>query len=593
MASIAPVNIDITARTSGLTKGIAETKARLTDLDRSARRFGRGAGDGYGASLAKVRKEAVATRQAVTQASASAGLLKTALKGVVAGATFGVGVLLHEAIDGVTGGLGTAVKQSVMLAAEAEKSQLAFEVMLGSADAAGRLIADLRRYSAESPFNSKDVSDAAKQLIAFGIEADQALPTIRALGDVASGVGVPLGQLVNAYGQVATAGRLMGTELLQFTQAGVPIIDALSKVMRKPKEDIKTLVEQGRVGFPVVVRAFKQMTEEGGKFAGMGDRYGRSMAGLFEQLQDAAELAMTAFGRVVIEETGLKDATRDLTAFTGRVREMADQTRPAVRFVGDLAKATAQVGNEFAKAGLQLGGIYLDAWVRAAPELRDVANAVGRIVSDAKSFEVNPVDVAELGIVLAEGAVGWVQIIRDGIVEIGDKWHDKLIKPMVDGAKSVKEVAEQTLEVIRQAQALKNSPQGAAGAVNAATGGALSNLLPGSAILNAALSGPNPPAGSPGHDPVRAVREEQLQRYARDLKNAPELDRAILTRNRDEMLRLWAEQDKKAGRPVMFQPQGPAAGSAGLQSQVIDAKPAATGLEHFEFHSGVYPACWK
>lgn len=461
--SIAPVNIDLRVRTGEVAKGIADVKSRVNDLDRSVQRIGRGAGSpAYAGAFKSIRRDAQATTRAVNETkAATSGLLKMAVKGLVAGATLGVGVLVTDLVGNLSGGLSTAVKESVMLAAEAEKSALAFEVMLGSADAAGRMLAQLRAYSAESPFNSKDVSDAAKQLIAFGFDADQALPTIRALGDVASGVGVPLGQLVNAYGQVATAGRLMGTELLQFTQAGVPIIDALATVLKKPKEDIKALVEQGRVGFPVVVRAFKLMTEEGGKFAGMGDRYGKSMAGLFEQLQDAAELAQTEFGRVVIEETGLKDATRDLTAFTGRIRDMANELRPAVRFAGDLVKAGAQIGNEFAKAGALVGRMQLDAYVRAVPELREMAGIIERIVRDGQDFTIDPVDIVKFGFVFTEGAVAHLKILRDGFVSIGGEVKTGLIDPLVDGAKSVKEVAEEILnaiQMIRHLQGQTNTP---------------------------------------------------------------------------------------------------------------------------------------
>ncbi len=460
--SIAPVNIDLRVRTGEVAKGIADVKSRVNDLDRSVQRIGRGAGSpAYAGAFQSIRRDAQATTRAVNETkAATSGLLKMAVKGLVAGATLGVGVLVTDLVGNLSGGLSTAVKESVMLAAEAEKSALAFEVMLGSAEAAGRMLAQLRAYSAESPFNSKDVQDAAKQLIAFGFDADQALPTIRALGDVASGVGVPLGQLVNAYGQVATAGRLMGTELLQFTQAGVPIIDALATVLKKPKEDIKALVEQGRVGFPVVVRAFKLMTEEGGKFAGMGDRYGKSMAGLFEQLQDAAELAQTEFGRVVIEETGLKDATRDLTAFTGRIRDMANELRPAVRFAGDLVKAAVQLSHE----GVRIAGIFArtgaDTLVAAAPQLKDAVTSIQSTLKDLQEFRINPRKVAEVGLFLSKVLLSGIASWSVALNELGLTAKEHFVDPFLAAAEAVKHAADQIYEVIAAANRLRAEVNG-------------------------------------------------------------------------------------------------------------------------------------
>lgn len=115
--------------------------------------------------------------------------------------------------------------------------------MLGSADKAKALLSDLKDFAKKTPFELTGIRDTAKQLIAFGIDSNKLIPTMKALGDVAAGTGAPLERIAFAYGQINTARRASAQDLNQLTSAGVPIYKELAKVMGLAESNVKKMVE--------------------------------------------------------------------------------------------------------------------------------------------------------------------------------------------------------------------------------------------------------------------------------------------------------------------------------------------------------------
>ncbi len=120
------------------------------------------------------------------------------------------------AIGGGLAAIGTA---AIGLGDKLEQAQISFEVMLGSADRAKALLADLSDFAKKTPFELTGIRDTAKQLIAFGIDSNKLIPTMKALGDVAAGTGAPLERIAFAYGQINTAGKASAQDLNQLTSA--------------------------------------------------------------------------------------------------------------------------------------------------------------------------------------------------------------------------------------------------------------------------------------------------------------------------------------------------------------------------------------
>ena len=132
--------------------------------------------------------------------------------------------------------------------AELEQTRVAFTSMLGSADQANTMIANLQKFAAETPFEMPGVRDAAQQLLAFGYDANEIIPTLTALGNAASGLGRGqdgFNHLAFVFGQIRTTGQLMGQDVMQLAQLGVPVKDILAKNLGLTKEELARIGEQG------------------------------------------------------------------------------------------------------------------------------------------------------------------------------------------------------------------------------------------------------------------------------------------------------------------------------------------------------------
>lgn len=336
----------------------------------------------------------------------SSGSIRGSMAGVW---TIARGNLLAEGVKSLAGGVWDTVKGSIQLAGEFEKTGVAFEVMLGSADKAKGMIEDLKDFAAESPLTLSQVTDHAKKLLASGTSQGQVVPTIRALSDVSVGDPEILGRMVYAYGQVRAAGRLYGTELRQFTETGVPLIKALADALKVPEDRIKSMVEEGRIGFPDLQKAIKGLTDEGGKYAGMTEKYSRTFAGQMDRLGDAWQTVKREFGTAMIEEFGLKEAAGDVGRFTERIKMLINDARPLLKFVGDLGKGLAQVAAEGLRVAQIVGTASVEIFSSRFPEtLKNVRDGVGEL----QNFKINPATVARFGVSLAEGIASAIETVR-------------------------------------------------------------------------------------------------------------------------------------------------------------------------------------
>lgn len=207
-------------------------------------------------------------------------------------------------------GIGTA---AVMTAGKFEKLQTSLEVLTGSAEAGADAFARLQKFSASTPFQLEQLVKANNTLMGFGLSADMAYQSLQQIGDIAAVSGGDLNNISVAFGQVAAAGRLMGQDLLQLINNGVPIIQMLADSMGVAESEIKDLVSAGQVTFPVLVKAFQDATEEGGKFAGGMERQSKTIFGLFSTLKDNVSLALGEIGKSIAENLNLEEFVQTLT----------------------------------------------------------------------------------------------------------------------------------------------------------------------------------------------------------------------------------------------------------------------------------------
>ena len=208
------------------------------------------------------------------------------------------------AIGAAAVGLGI---KAISMAADLEQVEVAFGTLLGSTEAADKMIRDLQNFAATTPFQFPGLADAARMLVAFGIDADNTIPTLRRIGDVAAGIGAPIGEIAEVYGKARVQGRLFAEDINQLTGRGIPIIGELAKQFGVTESEVRGLVESGKVNFGHLEQAFISLTSEGGKFEGLMEAQSQTIAGLWSTLKDNVGLALVSLGKSIIETFDLKD----------------------------------------------------------------------------------------------------------------------------------------------------------------------------------------------------------------------------------------------------------------------------------------------
>ena len=223
------------------------------------------------------------TRKAVEEGKKQADVWQTLLKGATA----------YFTLQGAQ----SFISQMVAVRSEFQQLEISFGTMLKSKEKANALMAQMTDLAAKTPFGLQEVSEGAKRLLAFQVPAQEVTETLRRMGDVAAGLGVPMGQLIHVYGQVKAQGKLMANDLYQFMNAGIPIIAELSKVVGKSETEIKDMVSAGKIGFPEVQAVIKNMTNEGGLFFNLMAEQSKSLGGQISNLQDNFDQMLNEIGK--------------------------------------------------------------------------------------------------------------------------------------------------------------------------------------------------------------------------------------------------------------------------------------------------------
>ena len=199
---------------------------------------------------------------------------------------------------GVAVGLGAIVKGAVEGAGKMEQLRVAFSTMIGDAGKADKLLKDIAETAKKTPFQLEELQEGSKRLLAYGVETEKLIPTLTMLGDVAAGVGAEkMPQLITAFGQIKAKGRLMGGELLQLTEAGFNLAEA----MGLDRTELDKLMETGNgVSFEQVEKAFQNVTGEGGRFHNLMENLSQTFLGTVSNIQDTVSQLLVSFGEALL-----------------------------------------------------------------------------------------------------------------------------------------------------------------------------------------------------------------------------------------------------------------------------------------------------
>jgi tape measure domain-containing protein len=206
------------------------------------------------------------------------------------------------------------LKDSVKVAAGTEKALTEFTTMLGgNAAKAKALMADMIKFAADTPLTLSGVQETTRQLLQVGIAANNIIPTMKMLGDVAGGDQERLNRIAYAFSQIKDAGRLMGQDLLQLINAGFNPLSEISRTSGKSMVQLKADMEKGLITFDMVQGAFKSATSEGGRFNDSMKNSSQTLSGLFSTMTDDIQGVQRSLGNMISEQFHLKDALRGVS----------------------------------------------------------------------------------------------------------------------------------------------------------------------------------------------------------------------------------------------------------------------------------------
>ena len=191
-------------------------------------------------------------------------------------------------------------KAFVSLGMEMETTKAKFEVLLGSAERAKLMIADISKFANETPYGSEELQKSAETMLGFGISADKIMPSLKMLGDIAMGDKQKLQSLTLAFSQASSTGKLMGQDLLQMINAGFNPLNEMSKQTGKSISELKDEMSKGQISAEMLEAAFRGATEEGGQFYGMMDKIGDTASGKLAVLLGDLKAKLTAMAESLL-----------------------------------------------------------------------------------------------------------------------------------------------------------------------------------------------------------------------------------------------------------------------------------------------------
>jgi hypothetical protein len=218
----------------------------------------------------------------ISSKSMGAGLEGGMLRSVTAGN------LLSQGIQRLGTEIWDFEKSSVQAFAKQEQFLVSLKTMFhGNLTEATLLNNQLKEFAKTTPFELTEIQDATKMMVAYGSNSSNVVGEMKMLGDVSSGVGSTLSEIGYLYGTLRTQGRAFSKDIYQFTGRGIPIVKELAKQFKVTDDKVMKLVEDGKVGFKDIEKAFKSMTSEGGQFFNMMNEQSKTLSGQTSNLADA------------------------------------------------------------------------------------------------------------------------------------------------------------------------------------------------------------------------------------------------------------------------------------------------------------------
>lgn len=306
----------------------------------------------------------------------------------------------------------------IQIGGEFEKQKIALRSILGDASKAETIFSQIKTLAVESPFEFKDLASYTKQLSAFSIPYEELYDTTKRLADISAGLGIDMGRIILAYGQVRSAAFLRGQEVRQFTEAGIPLIDELAKKFTQLEGNVVSAgevfdrISKRMVSFEMVKDVLWDLTNEGGKFYNMQEELAESLAGRWANLRDSYDIMLS---EIAEGNNGPLKASLDiLTGLMNNWRGVASVIGTLLTIYGTYKAAIISV-NTVKSIGLILDTKLNKAAVTSRIAILARAAAMNKLTASGMAAAAS---LKSLNKVFSIGKVGWIGIAAGIVLSI-------------------------------------------------------------------------------------------------------------------------------------------------------------------------------
>ncbi len=252
--------------------------------------------------IEKLQAQIDKLRSSQDRASSSANKQAGAINGITKNlrTQFNIAAQLRNQLAGIYSVYAAErfLTQIIKIGGEFQQQRVALQTMFQDATKADVLFGQIKELAVISPFEFKELAGYTKQLAAFNIPYEEMYDTTKRLADISAGVGVDMGRIILAYGQVRSAEFLKGTELRQFTEAGIPLLQKLADKFTLLEGEVVSVgevfdkISKREVSFQMVKDVLWDLTNEGGQFYNMQGALADTLAGKLANLRDAYDVML-------------------------------------------------------------------------------------------------------------------------------------------------------------------------------------------------------------------------------------------------------------------------------------------------------------
>lgn len=316
--------------------------------------------------------------------------------------------------------MGITAIGAIKAAAEVEEVEGAFENLLGSAKAAKNMLQQISLFAGKTPFNVPDLQEAAKQLLALGWAAKDVIPDLETVGNASSAIGgkqkvEKLNQITMALAQMQIKGKLVGDELMQLHEAGIPALNYMAQAMGKKTDEVMDMVERRMIDGKEAVRAILYEMSHDPKFKDGMAKQADDINVIWSNLIDHLRELVVDFGQALDKHFNLKKVLKDMTDGVDKIKYLFDGLSDSAKGLiinvvavgGALLGVAAAVGavGQTLKT-LNIGGMLVFIWEKMGL----LANLIfSRMIPALIGFVAGLSPVA-LGIIAVVAAVGLIVV---------------------------------------------------------------------------------------------------------------------------------------------------------------------------------------